>query len=393
MTTVILLKGREKSLVNRHPWIFTSNIANVIKDGGSSPIVRVQSADGVFLGCGGYNPASRIRVRMLSWDEKEIINNEWWHSRIAQAVARRRAFTGASGGYRAVFAEADGLPGLVADVLGDYITIEITAAAADFYREAIVQGLVQAIHPKGIIEKSTGEMRRLEGLKDSSGLLYGQEPSSDLTITENGLQFAVHAASGQKTGFYLDQRENRRIAASYAQGRNVLDAFCYSGGFGLNCLKEGATSVTFADSSADALELVRHNALLNGFDESRYSVISSDIFDLLRQYRDNGQRFDMIVLDPPKLAPTKAQLDKAMRAYKDLNMIAMKILTPGGILATFSCSGGVSAADFRMAVTWGAKDARREAQVLRILGQGEDHPVRLSCPESEYLKGLILRVD
>ncbi len=287
--------------------------------------------------------------------------------------------------------EADGLPGLIVDRYGEYLAVQFLTAGVDRVKADLIGSLRAQLAPAGIVDRSDPAARRQEGLAtDESGL--DPAPVSELIILENGHRFAVDLKGGQKTGFYLDQRANRRRVAPLAMGRIVLDAFCYSGGFTIPLLSAGAAHVTAIDSSAPALELLRRNLALNGLPEGQVEIVDGNVFEELRRYRSAERKFDLIILDPPKLAASHAQIPKAMRAYKDLNLLAMKLASPGGLLATFSCSGAISVAAFQEAVAWAAADAGRPVQILERLSQGEDHPTLVSFSESEYLKGLLCRV-
>jgi 23S rRNA (cytosine1962-C5)-methyltransferase len=291
--------------------------------------------------------------------------------------------------YRLVNAESDGLPGLIVDRLGPGLVLQALSVGVEAVKRQVADWLVASFGPEWVWERSDQPVRRLEGLEPWQGPLHGPQPGR-VVISDGDCRFWVEPAGGQKTGFYLDQRENRRLVGELAAGRRVLDCFSYSGGFALRALLAGAERATLVDSSAGALELARDNLALNGM-EGRADLVRANVFDLLRDYRDQGQRFDLIVLDPPKLAPTRTAVDKAARAYKDLNLMALRLLGSDGLLATFSCSAGMDRERFWEVLSWAAEDARLGLQVVKVLGQPEDHPVRLGFPESQYLKGLILR--
>ncbi len=395
MASVTLRAGRDKSLRHRHPWVFSGAIASVSGDPEAGGIVDVLDARGSFLARGYYNEQSRIRVRVLTWDDRPV-DDEFWRSRVSAAVARRASLMGDADGNacRLVHAEADLLPGLVADRYGDVVVVQFLTAGVERARSAILDVLEGDTGARCVFERSDTASRTREGLKASVQCVRGDAGLAEdaVTIVENGLSFRVNVGTGQKTGFYLDQRRNRALVSPLASGKSVLDAFCNTGGFGVGTLCAGAASVVFLDSSAPALQTLRANLDANGCDSTAVEVIQADAFEMLRSLRDTGRRFDLIVLDPPKFALSRHQLDKALRAYKDINMLAMELLVPGGTLATFSCSQAVDAASFTMAVSWAAMDARRDVQILQRLGQAEDHPVLVSFPESEYLKGLLCRV-
>ena len=398
--SVILKPGRDKSVRHRHPWIFSGAIGGIA---GSDPepgeIVRVQAADGSILAHGYFNAKSRITVRLLDWQKDARIDADWWRASITAAATRRATLgtTTQSNAYRLVYAEADGLPGLIVDRHANFLVVQILTAGMERVREVILGTLDEIFRPAGIVDLSDDTARRLEGLPPSSGQGIGKSPDRPLAIRENGFRFLIDLFEGQKTGFYLDQRTNRRRVAPYAQGRSVLDGFCYTGGFTLPALAAGAQAITCIDSSAAALDLLGQN--VEFFRSERpesanapLEILKGNVFELMRHYRDEKRQFEMIILDPPKLAASQAQVPKALRAYKDLNLLALKLLTPGGILATFSCSGAVSRTDFHNAIAWAATDAQRSVQVIEQLSQAEDHPILISFPESEYLKGLICRV-
>ncbi len=392
MNFVALKPGKEKPARHHHPWIFSGAITKV--DGAPEPgdVVAIQDAAGEFLAWGYYNPHSQIAVRLLEWEKSAAIDDEWWRKKLAAAVARRgqlfdRSDTDA---FRLVHAEADFLPGLIVDKYGGFLVLQSQTAGCDRIKPIIAAALNEILKPAGIYERGDVTARKLEGLQHANGLLLGIPPPDLLEIKENGLRFLVNLQHGQKTGFYLDQRENRQRVARFAKNKTVLDAFAYSGGFGISTLAGGAAAVLSIDSSPAALELLKKNYEINGFSQSEF--LQGDVFEILRKFHKENRSFEMIILDPPKLAPTKAQAERAQRAYKDLNLRAMKLLAPEGILATFSCSSGVTAEAFQQIVFWAAIDAGREVQILERLSQGEDHPVRLGFPESNYLKGLICRI-
>jgi 23S rRNA (cytosine1962-C5)-methyltransferase len=392
-----LKKGREKSLLNRHPWVFSGAVDAVVDDSADGPaagdVVDVVDANGRWLARGYYNAGSSIRVRVLEWDEGVVVDGDWWRDRIVRAVGRRGALVadGRTNAYRLVHAEADFLPGLIADRYGDYVVVQLLTAGAERVRGVIVDALEGLVGPSGIIDRSDAGPRKREKLQPSTGLIAGEAPGGPIEIVENGCRFLVDFSSGQKTGFYLDRRVARDLVVGWARGHDVLDAFCYTGAFSVYAGRAGAQSLTLIESSRTAIELAERNLALNEMGADA-ELLQGDVFEVLREWRDEGRRFGAVILDPPEFARTRAQADHALRGYKDVNMLAMKLLQPGGVLATFSCSGGVDAQQFTMAVAWAALDAGRDVQILRRLGQPEDHPVLASAPETEYLKGLICRV-
>ncbi|MEW5700683.1 MAG: class I SAM-dependent rRNA methyltransferase [Candidatus Zixiibacteriota bacterium] len=391
---IILKPGKDKAARHRHPWVFSGAIARIDGDvrPGSGEIVRVMTADGAFLAHGYYNPRSQIAIRLLEWNEAVSVDESWWRGRLRDAIAARRDLFAdpQTNAFRLVHAEADGLPALIVDKYGDCLVIQSQAAGIDAVKAVLVDELNAQLHPGGIIERSEGSARELEGLAEARGVVSGSVPPT-VEIVENGHRFVVDLNEGQKTGFYLDQRANRALVATHARDREVLDCFAYTGGFTVYALASGARAVTCVDSSAPALALLAQNVALNDIAVDRVSTIEGNAFEVLRKFRDQGRSFDMVILDPPKLAANRSQLEKALRAYKDLNLLAMKLLRPGGILATFSCSGAVSVAAFQEMIAWAATDAARSVQILRRLSQAADHPILVSFPESEYLKGLLCR--
>lgn len=393
MNNVYLKAQREKSLKNRHPWIFKSAVKPADFEPGE--IVRLCLSSGEPAALAFYNPHSQICLRIFSWNPEEEPDRNFWKEKIRSAVAARSFLLedrGITDSCRMIFGEADGMPGLVADLYGEYLSVQFLTAGMDRMKPLITELLAEEIKPKGIYEKSDADMRKLEGLKTSEGLLWGEEMPGVYSIRENGIRFSLDLSKGQKTGFYLDQRDNRRKTARWAKDLHVLDAFCYAGGFAFNSWRAGAKSLTCVDSSGPALEILKANRELNGIPEEAIRIVEDNAFDFLRKENKEGKSYDMIILDPPKLAPTKIHAEKAMRAYKDLNLQGMKLVKRGGILATFSCSGGISLQDLKMACAWASVDAGRTVTVLEVLSQPADHPVALHYPESEYLKGLILRV-
>ena len=388
---IVLREGRDKSLLAHHPWIFSGAIEHApdLPPGAS---VDVRAADGGWLARAALSPASQIRARVWTLDAGERVDAAFFRRRVAGAVARRATMLDADhSAVRIVHAESDGLAGVVADRYADVIVVQLLSAGADAHRGEIVDALVAATGVATIVERSDAEVRTLEGLPPASGVLRGALPAR-LLIRELGLVYRVDVLGGQKTGFYLDQRDNRRIVRDHAAGRRVLNAFCYTGGFTLAALAGGARDTLSIDSSAPALGLARSNLAANPQIATMPAKWKdADVFTELRALRNAGATFDMIVLDPPKFAPTAAHAQRAAGAYKDINLLAMKLLSPGGLLATFSCSGGISADLFRKIVAGAAVDARTDATLVATLGASADHPLTLAFPEGEYLKGLLLR--
>jgi 23S rRNA (cytosine1962-C5)-methyltransferase len=388
---LFLKAGREKSLLRRHPWVFSGAIDRVAGRPAAGDTVAIRAASGAFLAWAAHSPQSQIRARVWSWDEGASIDECFVRERVAGAIARRKALTNATDALRLVHGEADELPGVVCDRYADVAVFQFSSAGADRWREPIVDAVLAETGYRTAYERSDLDVRQLEGLPPRSGVLRGELAGAGVEIVEHGLRYGVDVARGQKTGFYLDQRANRDRVRALAAGGDVLNCFCYTGGFTLNALAGGARSVLSVDSSGAALALARENARRNGFAGARAEWLEADVFAALRGLRDAGRRFDLIVLDPPKFAPTAAHAPKAARAYKDINLLALKLARPEGLLVTFSCSGGVSPELFQKIVAGAAADAGTATQLVERLQADADHPVLLSFPEGEYLKGLMLR--
>ncbi|MBX3004651.1 MAG: class I SAM-dependent methyltransferase [Anaerolineales bacterium] len=389
---LILAPGRQRSLERRHPWVFASAIAKLEGNPQPGDTVAVHAAGGQFLATAAYSHPSQIRARVWSWQQAEPIDAAFFRRRLAAAIASRRNLAIESDGLRLVHAESDGLPGIIVDQYGDSLVLQCLSWGAERWRETIAALLIELCQPARLLERSDADVRQLEGLPPRRGLLHGTPATVPLAIHESALQFQLDLEGGHKTGFYLDQRANRALAGSLAAGRQVLDCFSYTGGFATHMLQGGAEHITLVDDSAAALELARHNIQRNQLPLEAAEFIDGDAFQVLRRFRDAGRQFDMIVLDPPKFAPTRATAERAARGYKDINLLALKLLRPGGRLLTFSCSGGVDAALFQKIVAGAALDAGIEARILQRLSQGADHPVALNFPEGEYLKGLLIEV-
>ncbi len=387
---LVLKPGRDKSLRHRHPWIFSGAIARAEGDPKSGDTVSVVAPDGAFLAWAAYSSESQIRARVWSFDAADTVDDQFLQRQLAASIARRKRLLGEGDAMRLVHGESDGLPGLIADRFGETIVVHILSAGAERWRDFWGRALVELTGASSVYERSDAEVRALEGLPHRVGAMLGTPPSR-ARIVEDGIAYDVDVVRGQKTGFYLDQRDNRLLAATLARDAEVLNAFCYTGGFSLSALRSGAKRVTSLDTSEEALELARHNVGINGLDASRAEWLAADVFAQLRKFRDQGRRFDLIVLDPPKFAPTEKHVPNAARAYKDINLWAMKLLAPGGHLLTFSCSGAVSADLFQKIVAGAAADARADVQIRRHLGAALDHPVSIHFPEGEYLKGLWLQ--
>jgi len=393
-SAVKLKSGREKSVLRRHPWIFSGAIDQVFGEPEPGETVAVVDSREVFLAWGYYNPHSQIAVRILSWDQETRIGEAFWARGLKAAIARREVI-GQEGttAYRLVHAEADGLPGLIVDRYGEYLVLQALTAGIERWKATIVDALVSLVSPRGIYERSDVYVREREGLEFAVGVLAGEKPPAQLVIREHGYEFVVDVIQGHKTGFYLDQRENRRRVARYCRGKQVLNGFSYTGGFAVYAAAAGAQHIVNLDSSAAALALAERNLRLNGLSAQKLESVEGNAFEVLRQFRDQGRRFDVVILDPPKFAFTRRQVSSALRGYKDINLLGLKLVRSGGVLCTFSCSGLVSEDLFQKVLMGAAMDAGREVRVLERLGQGIDHPVLLTFPESAYLKGFICRVE
>ena len=391
---IILKPGREKSLLRRHPWIFSGAIHHVEGEPASGATVDLFSAKGDFLARAAYSPNSQIRARVWTFAD-EPVDADFLRRRFQRSIHAREIWnlSQETDAIRLVHAESDGLPGLIVDRYGETLVLQSLTTGSEFWKETLADILLEETGLSSIYERSDADVRELEGLPPIVGPLRGSPPEQ-ITIKEHGLSFTVSLTEGHKTGFYLDQRANRLKVRGLAQDRGVLDCFCYTGGFTLNALAGGAKSVLSVDASAGALELGKKNAALNGLPSERQEWMEGDVFVLLRKFRDEGRSFDMVILDPPKFAPTQAQAERAARGYKDINLLAFKLLRPGGILVTFSCSGGVDAGLFQRIVAGAALDAGVDAQIVEHLSQSSDHPVALTFPEGVYLKGLVcLKVE
>lgn len=390
---VTVRRDRRGSLDARHPWLFAGQLAHPPKNLPAGVVVEVVDEKQAFLAWGAFNDASNIAVRVLGWDATPKIDADLLAARVRAAVERRRSVlaAGDTDACRLIFGEADRLPGLVVDKYGDWLVVQFLAAALEPWRGVVVETLAAALAPRGLFERSDSEERRAhEGLLPQVGVLWGEEPPAQVLMREHGLTFAVDLRDGHKTGFYLDQRDNRAALARYCDGASVLNAFAYSGGFGVYAAASGAASVLHIDSSGPALDLARANAARNP-GAAAHEFCKENVFDALRRLRGEGRQFDVIVLDPPKFAASRGQLERATRGYRDLNAAALRLLAPGGVLASFSCSGAMDRGTFYRTLAQAAVDARRDLQLVEELGQPFDHPILLSFPEGVYLKGAVLR--
>jgi 23S rRNA (cytosine1962-C5)-methyltransferase len=414
MKIIRLKDGRERSSLRRHPWIFDGAIASGGGDSGET--VRVESHSGQFLGWAAFSPTSKIRARVWSFTEAQRIDAAFFAARIAQAISARSRFDIQSDGLRLIHGESDGLPGLVVDRYGDTLVAQFSSCGSEKWKQVIVKELLAQTGLTRLYERSDASVRSLEGLPEATGWLAHQalaldasrgslpaegaglvsspaENDTAIVIHEHDWKLSLDVAEGHKTGFYLDQRDSRHKFASYAkrlQFQNVLNCYCYTGGFTVAALAGGAVHVTSIDSSGPAIERAKANVTLNGFDASRTTMLDADVNAMLRQYAKDGVTFDAIVLDPPKFAPTVTHAERAARAYKDINRLALSILAPGGVLFTYSCSGGVSADLFHKIVASAGTDAGVDAFISERMGGAPDHPMTVAFPEGEYLKGLVL---
>ncbi len=391
---IILKEKRERSLLRRHPWIFSGAIQSIEGDPESGETVDVFDHAGQWLAKAAFSPESNITCRVWTFTEGEGVDRMFFHRRLAAAVAYRTSLNleTETNAYRLVHGEADGLPGLVIDRYGGFFVIQCSTAAADRWKMVVTKLLMELPGARGVYERSDMESRTREGLPPAVGVLAGEMPPERFEIVENGMHLWADLKEGHKTGYYLDQRENRK-GLEFAAGRSVLNCFCYSGGFGLRAAMCGAASITQVDAAESALNLARENVRLNHLAQERFTYIKADVFQLLRTFRDSRKSFDVIVLDPPKFADTQAQLEKACRGYKDINLLGFKLLNPGGRLLTFSCSAAMTPELFRKVVGDALRDSRKSARVIRTLEQAPDHPRSLDFPEGDYLTGLELQVD
>lgn len=394
MISIILKKGKEKAVLQRHPWVFSGAIEQVKGKPANGDIVRLINAKGDFMAYGFYNDQSRVALRLLEWDEAVTVDEAWFRTKVAEAVAGRNDLlsSGATNTCRLIFSESDYLPGLIVDKYADHLAVQVLTSGIEKMMPVIIDELQRLLNPKSIFDKSDASSRQHEGLETDNVVLFGDNPPDFVEVKENNVIYNINIAEGQKSGFYCDQRDNRKIVASYAKGKKMLDCFSYTGGFTLNALHNGASDVTSVDSSALAIETLKENVKLNKLDIKKHNAIQSDVNKQLRVFKDEGTTFDIIVLDPPKYAPSRSALDRASRAYKDLNRLAMLLLNKGGLLATYSCSGAMDMETFKQVLAWAALDAGKQVQFIYQFCQPEDHPVRSSFPEGEYLKGLLCRV-
>jgi len=390
---LILKKGREKPLKHKHPWIFSGAVERVEGDPGHGETVEIRSFGGDFLAQGAYSPESQIQARAWTWQKGQKISADFFRLRIRKAIQYRERINFIFPMRRLVHAESDGFPGLVVDQYGDVLVIQLLSAGTEYWKNDLVQILAEETGARTIYERSDVEVRKLEGLEPRSGLLFGQEPEEVVHIEQEGLQYWIDIRNGHKTGYYLDQSLNRKLVGEMCKGSSVLDCFCYSGGFSMEALQNGAETVTLVDESESALKLAEEHILSNQLPGNRLETQKGDVFDVLRKFRDQARSFDVIVLDPPKFAPTASFASRAARGYKDINLLAFKLLKPGGFLATFSCSGGITREFFLRILSGAALDAGVNARIELHMGQSADHSINLRFPEGNYLKGYGIRVD
>lgn len=394
MAFVIIKPKRDKSLRRKHPWVFSGALAKKKGHAAAGDTVDIVDTRGGWLGRGAYSPTSQIAVRIWTFDPEEPVDRSFFRRRLERAIANRRDLKKGLrlNALRLVNAESDGLPGLIIDQYDRFLVCQFLTVGVHAWKQVIVEELQDLIIADGIFERSDSPVLGKEGLTRSVGPLAGKAPPDRIAIQEGDFRYLVDVRNGHKTGFYLDQRDNRRQVGHYASDCDVLNCFCYTGGFGVAAMAAGARTVTNVDISAGALDLARENMALNDLDSERVTYLQADVFKQLRSFRDAARQFDVIVLDPPKFADSRQQLDRASRGYKDINLLAIKLLRAGGHLFTFSCSGLMEPALFQKIVSDAALDAGRDAQIIRRMSQAADHPTALNFPEGHYLKGLLCRV-
>ncbi len=399
MSDLILKKGKEKSLLRRHPWVYDTAVERVVGKPMAGDTVRVLSRDGRFLAWAAYSPASTLRARCWSYCEDEVIDDAWFERKVREAILFREPLRSRTNAIRLIFGEADGLPGLIVDQYGDWLVTQFQSAGVEAYRPLLGRLLMEATGARGIYDRSDAATRRREGLEVRSELLAGENPPEAIEVVEDGVRYGVDCRIGHKTGFYIDQRESRLAAQAAAEefrrihgrGMRALNCFCYTGGFSLALLKGGAEEVVSVDSSEEALEMAKANAARNGF-AGKAEWVCEDVFSCLRRLRDAGEHFDLVILDPPKFASSHYHVERAARAYKDINLNGLRLLQPGGELFTFSCSGAIDVDLFQKIVAGAVIDSGLNVWATGRFGAGADHPLLMTCPEGEYLKGMRLAV-
>ena len=395
MSSVILKKAADSFIKRKHPWIFSGAIEKVDGNPSNGETVQIFTSNKILVGYGSYSPSSQIRVRVWSLDPEEKIDSDFFRRKVllASEIRKQIVDTSKTNAYRIINAESDGLPGLIVDRYSEYLVCQFLSAGAEFNKNLIIEILDDVFNPAGIYERSDVEVRTREALQPARGVLKGKDPDELIKVEENGFRFLVDLKNGHKTGFYLDQRDNRELILQFAKEKTVLNCFSYTGGFSVYALASGAKSVTQIDTSSSALELANKNIELNGLNISCVENINGDVFNVLRKFRDERKTFDLIILDPPKFAESASQIQQASRGYKDINLLAMKLLNPGGILFTFSCSGHISQELFQKIIAGAALDSEREVKIIKQLTQASDHPISLNFPEGLYLKGLVCMVE
>jgi len=380
-----------RSIDNRHPWLFSGAVCLEKQLPVNGEQVMIVDENRKFFCYGTFSLNSKIAVRIWSFDEKEPISYELISKRISEALQKRKLNPLLSEGnsMRIIFSESDMIPGLIVDKIGSWVVCQFSSAGAVYFKNEIIKAIKQNIECDGIYERSDSDIMQKEGIESNVGVLFGSEPPDFLTVEENGLKYKVNIKSGHKTGFYLDQRLNRLAVAKYVKDKTVLDCFSYSGGFALNCLSVGVSKVTCVDSSCDALTILKDNIISNNLDLNKVEIIEAKVGEQLRKFRDSRKSFDIIILDPPKFINDRKNLESGMRAYKDINLLAMKLLNKNGILASFSCSQPMQEHLFKQMIAYAAKDSGKDVQIIEKLLQSPDHPILTNFPESEYLKGVI----
>ncbi|MEA9390690.1 23S rRNA (cytosine(1962)-C(5))-methyltransferase RlmI [Acerihabitans sp. TG2] len=391
---LFLAKGREKSLLRRHPWIFSGAVQRIEGKPQSGETIDILDDKGKWLARAAYSPTSQIRARVWSFQPDEVIDVDFFTHRLATAQRFRDLLAARDGldAYRLIAGESDGLPGITIDRYGNIMVLQLLSAGAEYHRATLTLALQLGYPECAIYDRSDVSVRKKEGLELTSGVIVGPPPPELLSIHEHGMAIQVDIAQGHKTGFYLDQRDSRLAARKYASGRRVLNCFCYTGAFSVSVLLGGCSQVISVDTSQHVLDIAKSNIELNHLDLSQAGFVREDVFQLLRTYREQGERFDMIILDPPKFVENKNQLASACRGYKDINMLAMQLLAPEGILLTFSCSGLMPTDLFQKIIADAGLDAHREVQFIEQFRQAADHPVMAPYPEGLYLKGFACRV-
>lgn len=387
---IILKPQREKSILRRHPWIFSGAITEIRGSPSLGETIQILSSDHNFLCWAAYSPHSQISARVWGWEESEVVDYSFFFNKINRAIKLRENISKYANAYRLVYAESDGLPGLIVDRYADFLVVQFLSAGAEFWKDTVIDICMELTGISDIIERSDVDVRKLEGLEERRGVVSGKRPPEILEIYENSYKYYVELLTGHKTGFYLDQKENRIKISKYSKDKAVLDCFSYTGGFAIPALKNNAKSVTCIDSSKIILDIARKNIELNSLPIERVKFIEGNVFHELRKMRDHNSFYELIILDPPKFAPTKGSIVRASRGYKDINLLALKLLNPGGFLVTFSCSGSISESLFQKILADAAVDAGVQAVIIDRLTQASDHPIALNFPEGAYLKGFVI---